>query len=133
MILHSKRHPFTIKHKTGATKDGKLTANEVELVADTGAYASNGPLVLVRALFHCTGPYVIPNVKADGYCVYTNNTIAGSFRGFGSPQAHFAAESQIDALAEKLGVDPVEFRLKNILRPGLRNSNRPNSRYVSWT
>jgi CO/xanthine dehydrogenase Mo-binding subunit len=118
MILHSKRHPFTIKHKTGATKDGKLTAAEIELVADTGAYASNGPLVVVRALFHATGPYVVPNVKTEAYCVYTNNTIAGSFRGFGSPQAHFAAECQMDALAEKLDLDPIDFRLKNILRPG---------------
>ena len=118
MILHSKRHPFTIKCKTGATRDGKLTAAEIELVADTGAYASNGPLVVVRALFHATGPYVVPNVKSDAYCVYTNNTIAGSFRGFGSPQAHFAAECQMDALAEKLGLDPIDFRLKNILRPG---------------
>jgi len=122
MILHSKRHPFTVKHKTGATRDGKLTAAEIELVADTGAYASNGPLVVVRALFHATGPYVIPNVKSDAYCVYTNNTIAGSLRGFGSPQAHFAAECQIDALAEKLDLDPMEFRLKNILRPGLETA-----------
>jgi CO/xanthine dehydrogenase Mo-binding subunit len=118
MVLHSKRHPFTIKHKTGVTKDGLLRAAEIELVADTGAYASNGPLVLLRAIFHSTGPYVIPNVKADGFCVYTNNTIAGSFRGFGNPQAHFAAECQMDAVASKLGMDPLEFRLKNILRPG---------------
>ena len=118
MIMHSKRHPFTIKHKAGVTRDGLLSAAEIELVADTGAYASNGPLVLLRAIFHSTGPYVIPNVKADAYCVYTNNTIAGSFRGFGNPQAHFAAECQMDALATKLGMDPLEFRLKNILRPG---------------
>jgi CO/xanthine dehydrogenase Mo-binding subunit len=118
MILHSKRHPFTIKHKTGVTKAGNLTAAEIELVADTGAYASNGPLILVRALVHATGPYVIPNVKTDAYCVYTNNTIAGSFRGFGNPQAHFAAECQMDMLAEKLDLDPIEFRLKNILRLG---------------
>ena len=118
MILHSKRHAFTIKHKTGVTKSGKLTAAEIELVADTGAYASNGPLVLVRALFHATGPYVVPNIKVDGYCAYTNNTIAGSFRGFGSPQVHFAAECQMDALADKLGFDPIDFRLKNVLRPG---------------
>ncbi|WP_455286263.1 xanthine dehydrogenase family protein molybdopterin-binding subunit, partial [[Eubacterium] cellulosolvens] len=116
MILHSKRHPFTIKHKTGVTKEGRLTAAEIELVSDTGAYASNGPLVLVRAMFHATGPYEIPNVKADAYCVYTNNTIAGSFRGFGSPQAHFAAECQMDVLADKLDMDPIDFRLKNILR-----------------
>jgi CO/xanthine dehydrogenase Mo-binding subunit len=118
MIMHSKRHPFTIKHRTGVTKDGLLRAAEIDLVADTGAYASNGPLVLLRAIFHATGPYVIPNVKADAQCVYTNNTIAGSFRGFGNPQAHFAAESQMDAIAEKLNMDPLEFRLKNILRSG---------------
>ena len=118
MIMHSKRHPFTIRHKTGVTKDGVLCAAELELVADTGGYASNGPLVLLRALFHSTGPYVVPNVLADAKCVYTNNTVAGSFRGFGNPQAHFAAESQMDAIAEKLNMDPLEFRLKNILRPG---------------
>jgi len=119
MIMHSKRHPFIIRQRTGATKDGRLVAAEVELIADTGAYASNGPLVLSRAMFHATGPYAIPNVKVDAYCVYTNNTIAGSFRGFGNPQAHFAAESQMDALAEELGMDPLDFRLKNILRPGM--------------
>jgi CO/xanthine dehydrogenase Mo-binding subunit len=118
MIMHSKRHPFIIKHKTGATKDGKLTAAEIELIADTGAYASNGPLVITRAIFHATGPYVIPNVRVDAYCVYTNNTIAGSFRGFGNPQAHFAAESQMDIIAEKLGMDPLDFRSVNMLRPG---------------
>jgi CO/xanthine dehydrogenase Mo-binding subunit len=118
MILHSKRHPFTIKHKTGVTEAGKLTSAKIELVADTGAYASNGPLVLIRALFHATGPYVIPNVETDAYCAYTNNTTAGSFRGFGGPQAHFAAECQMDLLAEKLDLDPIDFRLKNILRPG---------------
>ncbi|HXX73023.1 MAG TPA: xanthine dehydrogenase family protein molybdopterin-binding subunit [Candidatus Acidoferrales bacterium] len=118
MIMHSKRHPFTIKHKTGVTRDGLLRAAKIDLVADTGAYASNGPLVLLRAIFHATGPYVIPNVLAEARCVYTNNTVAGSFRGFGNPQAHFAAESQMDAIAEKLNMDPLEFRLKNILRPG---------------
>ena len=118
MIIHSKRHPFIIKHKLGATKEGKLTAAEIELIADTGAYASNGPLVITRAIFHATGPYIIPNVKVDAYCVYTNNTIAGSFRGFGNPQAHFAAESQMDILAEKLGMDPLDLRMKNNLRPG---------------
>jgi len=118
MIMHSKRHPFTIKHKTGVTKDGLLRAAQIEMVSDTGAYASNGPLVLIRAMFHATGPYVIPNVATDATCVYTNNTIAGSFRGFGNPQANFAVECQMDALAENLGMDPLEFRLKNILRPG---------------
>jgi CO/xanthine dehydrogenase Mo-binding subunit len=120
MIGHTKRHPFVINVKAGVTKEGKLTAWETRLVADTGAYASLGPLVIIRALFHATGPYVIPHVKSDSYCVYTNNTMAGSFRGFGGPQAHFAAESHMDEIAKKLGMDPVDFRMHNILRPGTR-------------
>jgi len=118
MIGHTKRHPFVISLKAGVKKNGKLTAWEAKLIADTGAYASLGPLVVTRACFHATGPYVIPNVKTDSYCVYTNNTIAGSFRGFGGPQAHFAAESHMDEIAKKLGMDPLELRLINILRPG---------------
>ena len=118
MIGHTKRHPFVISLKAGVKKNGKLTAWEAKLVADTGAYASLGPLVVIRACFHATGPYVVPNVKTDAYCVYTNNTMAGSFRGFGGPQAHFAAESHMDQIAKKLGMDPLELRLVNILRPG---------------
>ena len=118
MIGHTKRHPFIISLKVGAKRDGKLTAWEAKLVADTGAYASLGPLVVIRACFHATGPYVIPNVKTDAYCVYTNNTMAGSFRGFGGPQAHFAVESHMDKIAKQLGMDPLDLRLGNILRPG---------------
>jgi CO/xanthine dehydrogenase Mo-binding subunit len=118
MIGHTKRHPFVTSLKAGVKNNGKLTAWEATLVADTGAYASLGPLVVIRACFHATGPYVIPHVKTDAYCVYTNNTMAGSFRGFGGPQAHFAAESHIDELAKKLGLDPLDFRMMNILRPG---------------
>jgi CO/xanthine dehydrogenase Mo-binding subunit len=118
MIIQCKRHPFLIKNKTGVNKDGKLVVWESELIEDTGAYISKGHLVIGRATFHCTGPYEVPNVKADGYCVLTNNTIAGSTRGFGAPQAHFAAEVQMDIIANKLGMDPVVLRAKNILRPG---------------
>jgi len=118
MIAHTKRHPFVITLKTGAKHDGRLTASEALLVSDTGAYASLGPLVIIRACFHATGPYAIPHVKTDAYCMYTNNTMAGSFRGFGSPQVHFAAECQMDELAKKLDMDPLDLRLKNILRPG---------------
>jgi CO/xanthine dehydrogenase Mo-binding subunit len=118
MIAHTKRHPFVITLKTGAKNDGRLTASEALVVSDTGAYASLGPLVIIRACFHATGPYVIPHVKTDAYCMYTNNTMAGSFRGFGSPQVHFAAESQMDELAKKLDMDPLDLRLKNMLRPG---------------
>ena len=118
MIGHTKRHPFVITLKAGVKRSGKLTAWEAKLVADTGAYASLGPLVVTRACFHATGPYIIPNVKTDSYCVYTNNTMTGSFRGFGGPQAHFAAESHMDEIAKKLSMDPVDLRLLNILRPG---------------
>jgi CO/xanthine dehydrogenase Mo-binding subunit len=119
IIMHSKRHKFIMHYKTGARADGTLLASEITLYADTGAYASVGPLVTMRATVHATGPYVIPNVKTDGYCVYTNNTVAGSFRGFGQPQTAFAAESQIDEIAERLGINPLEMRMKNLLRPGL--------------
>jgi len=118
MIAHTKRHPFVITLKTGAKSDGRLTASEALVVSDTGAYASLGPLVIIRACFHATGPYVVPHVKTDAYCMYTNNTMAGSFRGFGSPQVHFAAECQMDELAKKLDLDPLDLRMKNILRPG---------------
>ena len=115
--MHSKRHRFVMFYKTGAKKDGTLTASEASLYSDTGAYATIGPLVITRATVHATGPYIIPNVKTDGYCICTNNTIAGSFRGFGEPQSLFAAESQIDELASELGLDPLELRMRNILRP----------------
>jgi len=118
VVAHSKRHPFHMKYKTGARRDGTLLAEEIQLVSDTGAYASFGANVLMRAIVHCTGPYVVPNVKADAFCVYTNNPYAGSFRGFGCPQVHFAAESQINRLAEELSMDPIDLRRKNLLRPG---------------
>jgi CO/xanthine dehydrogenase Mo-binding subunit len=118
MIGHTKRHPFHTTVKVGVRKDGRLTAWETTMLADTGAYASLGPLVVIRAVFHATGPYVVPNVKSDAYCVYTNNTMAGSFRGFGGPQAHFAAESHMDVIAKKLDMDPLDLRLLNILKPG---------------
>jgi len=118
VTAHSKRHPFFMKYKTGAKRDGTLVAEEIRLICDTGAYASAGPGVVMRATVHCTGPYVIPNVKADSDLVYTNNPYAGSFRGFGCPQVHFAAESQMNCLAESLSMDPIALRKKNLLRPG---------------
>ena len=122
MVMHTKRHPFVISHKTGVSSDGMLLADESRLVGDTGAYASLGVFVIVRATFHATGAYEVPNVKADSYLVYTNNTFSGSLRGFGGPQAIFAFESQIEELARKLGMDPLEFRLKNMLVPGKKSA-----------
>ncbi|HVP23047.1 MAG TPA: xanthine dehydrogenase family protein molybdopterin-binding subunit [Conexivisphaerales archaeon] len=122
MVMHTKRHPYVITHRTGASADGRLQADEVELYLDAGAYASLGVFVIGRGIFHCTGAYEVPNVKADSYLVYTNNTYAGSFRGFGGPQAVFAIESQMEDLARKLSLDPLEFRLKNMLVAGKRNA-----------
>jgi CO/xanthine dehydrogenase Mo-binding subunit len=118
IIGHGKRHPITINAKWGATKDGKLIAAENELIADGGAYMYTSNKVLGNAAITSTGPYFIPNVKVDVYGVYTNNVPSAAFRGFGAPQALFMAESQMNKLAEKLGMDPVEFRLINALRDG---------------
>lgn len=118
MISTVKRHPYLIEYKSGATADGKLQAVQVSIIGDTGAYASYGPAVLTRAAVHATGPYEVPNVYIDAYTVYTNNPAAGAMRGFGVPQVAFAHESQMDVLAEKLGLSPFEFRIRNVLRPG---------------
>ncbi len=118
ILGHHKRHPMWIKHKLGATRDGKLVAAQIELISDAGPYMYTSPKVLGNAAFGATGPYEIPNVHVDAYTVATHNIVTGAFRGFGAPQAHFAAEMQINKLAEKLGMDPVELRLKNILREG---------------
>jgi CO/xanthine dehydrogenase Mo-binding subunit len=118
IIGHHKRHPYLIRAKWGATKGGRLIAAEVEVIADGGAYAYTSTKVLGNATLMCIGPYEIPNVKVDSYAVYTNNIPGGAFRGFGGPQGAFAAETQINRLAEALGMDPVEIRLRNVLREG---------------
>jgi CO/xanthine dehydrogenase Mo-binding subunit len=118
IIGHGKRHASTLNAKWGATKDGKLVAAEIEMIADGGAYMYTSNKVLGNAAITSSGPYFIPNIKTDVYGVYTNNVPGAAFRGFGAPQALFMAEMQMDKLAEKLGMDPVEFRLKNALRDG---------------
>jgi CO/xanthine dehydrogenase Mo-binding subunit len=115
---HHKRHPFILRARWGATKDGKLTAAEMEVIQDGGAYAYTSTKVLGNATLMCTGPYEIPNAKVDAYSVYTNHVPGGAFRGFGGPQGAFAAEGQMNKLAELLGMDPVELRLRNVLREG---------------
>ncbi len=115
IIGHCKRHPMHIKSKWGATRDGKLVAAEVEAISDAGAYMYTSNKVLGNTTITCTGPYEFPNVCVNTYAVYTNNIPGGAFRGFGGPQGHFAAEMQMNKLAEALGMSPVEIRLKNIL------------------
>lgn len=124
MIAQSKRHPFIIRMKTGVTKKGYLTACQVEVIGDTGAYASSGLAVVHKGMYHCTGPYNVDNVKGVAYTVYTNNTYCGAMRGFGATQMAFAYESQMDILAHKLGIDPVQFRLQNAYNLGSSTPNR---------
>jgi CO/xanthine dehydrogenase Mo-binding subunit len=114
----SKRHPLKIRYRSGAKKGGKLTAVEVDILGDTGAYASYGSTVAIRSAVHATGPYQVPNVKVRSRMVYTNNSWSGAMRGFGVPQMAFAHESQMDLLAQALKMDPIEIRLKNCLRVG---------------
>ena len=113
-----KRHPFVIHYTTGATKEGRILAVKIEILADTGAYVSSGPAVLLKAIVHAAGPYEIPNVLVRGKAVYTNNPVGGSMRGLGVPQVAVAHESQMDILANTLNLDPFEIRLKNGLKPG---------------
>lgn len=115
---HHKRHPYYMHCRSAATRDGKLLAVEATLIADIGAYSSSSSAVLNNAVSVVTGPYEVENVKVDGYNVFTNNIVAGAFRGFGSLQAIFAAEMQMSKLAAALGMDPVVFRLKNALHEG---------------
>lgn len=118
VIAGIKRHPFKVQMKTAAKKDGTLIANEVRAVADTGAYASLGGAVIALAIEHSCGPYKIPNVNLEGFCVYTNNGIAGAFRGFGVNQVCMAIETHMDIIAEKLGIDPIEIRKRNVYHQG---------------
>lgn len=118
IVGHHKRHPYILRTRWGATKKGKVIAAQVEVIADGGAYAYTSSKVLGNATLMCTGPYNIPNVKVDSYAVYTNNIPNGAFRGFGGPQGAFAAETQMNRLAEALEIDPVEIRRRNVLHEG---------------
>lgn len=118
LLVHPKRHATIIKMKTGAKKDGTLTAHEVEIYGDGGAYASLSNHVMLRATTHAAGPNEVSNVKVDTYAMYTNNVPSGAFRGFGVTQSGFAMEVQMDVVAEALGMSPLELRRKNILSYG---------------
>ncbi|PMC39151.1 xanthine dehydrogenase subunit D [Bacillus sp. UMB0899] len=115
-----KRHPMKIKMITGANKEGKLVGHYVRITADTGAYATLGPAVLDFAVEHSTGPYIIPHIDVEGISVFTNNGVAGEYRGFGGNQVTFALETQIERLAELMKVDSIQLREMNI-----REANDP--------
>ena len=117
-LATSKRHPLIMRMESGVGRDGRLLALKARIICDTGAYASYGIAVATRAAVHASGPYEIENVEVESLCVYTNNPTAGAMRGFGAPQIAFAHESQMDILAHELGMDPLEIRRMNVLRPG---------------
>ncbi len=118
IMAHSKRHPYVITHRTGVTRDGRITAAEIKLIADSGAYVYLSPYVLLYSVGTATGPYRVDNLSIDAYAVATNQVFTSAFRGFGAPQAIFAAECQMDDIAQKLGMDPYEFRCRNYLKTG---------------
>ena len=118
VLTTSKRHPSRVRYRTGAKADGTLTAIEVDVVLNAGAYQTLSSAVLWRSLCTAAGPYRIPHVKVDAKSVATNTVPNGAFRGFGSPQVIFPHESQMDLLAERLGIDRAEIRRRNLLRPG---------------
>ncbi len=120
---HVKRHPMTMEFTTACDETGRLTAMKGVIIADTGAYASLGGPVLARACTHAAGPYNYQNLDIFGMSVYTNNVVSGAYRGFGVTQSCFATEQNINLLAELVGLDPWEFRRRNVIRPGDRLPN----------
>jgi CO/xanthine dehydrogenase Mo-binding subunit len=133
-MLTNRRHSARVRVKTGVKRDGTLVAQEAEVLLDTGAYADNGPRVARRAATRVHGPYQIPNYKIDTFAVYTNTCPAGSFRSIGGPQSIWAVESHMDFIADQLGLDPLDFRLKNLLRRGeeLRSGAKPIDSDLSY-
>ena len=118
MLATTKRHPSIVRHRTGLKKDGRITAMDVDVVIDGGAYVTLSPVVLSRGGIHAAGPYRCANTRIRGRAMFTNTPPNGAFRGFGAPQTQFAIEVHMDRIAETLGVDPVKLREKNALRPG---------------
>jgi len=118
MLATTKRHPSVIRHRTGLTKDGRITAMDVDVVIDGGAYVTLSPVVLSRGGIHAAGPYRCANTRIRGRAMFTNTPPNGAFRGFGAPQTQFAMEVHMERIAEQLGMDPVQLRMKNALRPG---------------
>src|SRR5213594_1926163 len=118
MAATTKRHPSWVRHRPGLTRDGRLLAQDLEVVLDGGAYVTLSPVVLSRGIIHAAGPYSCDNVRIAGRVMFTNAVPFGAFRGFGAPQTLFACERHMDVIARTLGIDPVELRRINLLRDG---------------
>jgi CO/xanthine dehydrogenase Mo-binding subunit len=118
LVATTKRHPAIVTHRTGVMRDGRIVAQEIDLVMDGGAYTTLTPVVLSRATIHAGGPYDVPNVRIRSRAVATNTPPNGAFRGFGAPQSEFAAETQLNRVAEAIGLSPLEIRRRNVYRVG---------------
>jgi len=118
MVATTKRHPSVVRHRTGVTRDGRLTAMDIDVLLDGGAYATLSAVVLSRGVIHASGPYRCDHIRIRGRATMTNTPPNGAFRGFGAPQTQFAVEVHMDRLAGRLGLDPVRIRKVNALRPG---------------
>jgi CO/xanthine dehydrogenase Mo-binding subunit len=114
----TKRHPAIVRHRTGVTRDGRLVAQDIEVIMDGGAYSTLTPVVLSRGALHAGGPYRCPNVRIRARATRTNTPPNGAFRGFGAPQTEFAAEVQLSRVAERLGLSPADVRARNVYRLG---------------
>jgi len=132
ILAHSKRHPFIITHRTGVKKNGRITAAEIEMVSNSGAYPYLSPYVLLYATIASCGPYRVDNLKVDSVSVATNNPFTSAFRGFGAAQAAVAYEQQMDEIARALDLDPLEVRRVNYLRTGDRNSTGQEIKSAVW-
>ena len=114
----TKRHPAIVRHRTAVTRDGRLLAQDIDVVMDGGAYCTLTPVVLSRGALHAGGPYRCPNVRIRARATQTNTPPNGAFRGFGAPQVQFATETHLNRIAEALGLSPLEIRRRNVYRPG---------------
>jgi CO/xanthine dehydrogenase Mo-binding subunit len=118
MEATTKRHPSIVRHRTGVDADGRLVAQDVEVVMDGGAYVTLSPVVLSRGIIHAAGPYRCDDVRIVGRAMFTNSPPHGAFRGFGAPQTHFANERHMDVVATAVGLDPIELRRRNLIIDG---------------
>ncbi|HET6341167.1 MAG TPA: xanthine dehydrogenase family protein molybdopterin-binding subunit [Gemmatimonadota bacterium] len=118
MVATTKRHPSWIRHRTGVDREGRLVAQDIEVLLDGGAYVTLSPVVLSRGVIHAAGPYACDHVRIRGRVVLTNSPPHGAFRGFGAPQTIFANERHMDRVAEAIGMDPIELRRRNLIRDG---------------
>ena len=118
LLATTKRHPSIVRHRTGVTKSGRITAMDIDVIMDGGAYATLSAVVLSRGVIHAAGPYRCDHVRIRGRAMMTHTPPNGAFRGFGAPQTQFAVEAHIDRIAVELGIDPVKLREINALRPG---------------